>query len=369
MRFEVVAVDPTSGLRAGLLHTPHGVVPTPSFMPVGTLGTVKALTPAEVRATGAQIVLANSYHLALQPGVETVERLGGLHRFMRWDGPILTDSGGFQVFSLDHMRQVGEEGVTFASHLDGAPMFLSPECVVQSQERLGADLIMPLDECLGPAATYAETEAALERTQRWWRRSQAAHQRPDQALFALIQGGLFEDLRRAAARAAAVDTAPGFAIGGLSVGEPKDVTAALLRALLAELPHDRPRYLMGVGHPSDLVTYARFGVDLFDCVLPTRLGRNGTVWSDLDGQRLDLSRRALLGRAGPIVADCSCPACTSWSLGTLAALYQSRQPLAYRLASMHNLTMLGRLAHNLRREVLYTADTNSMLRVGKASDW
>ena len=369
MRFEVVAVDPTSGLRAGLLHTPHGVVPTPSFMPVGTLGTVKALTPAEVRATGAQIVLANSYHLALQPGVETVERLGGLHGFMRWDGPILTDSGGFQVFSLDHMRQVGEEGVTFASHLDGAPMFLSPECVVQSQERLGADLIMPLDECLGPAATYAETEAALERTQRWWRRSQAAHQRPDQALFALIQGGLFEDLRRAAARAAAVDTAPGFAIGGLSVGEPKDVTAALLRALLAELPHDRPRYLMGVGHPSDLVTYARFGVDLFDCVLPTRLGRNGTVWSDLDGQRLDLSRRALLGRAGPIVADCSCPACTSWSLGTLAALYQSRQPLAYRLASMHNLTILGRLAHNLRREVLYTADTNSMLRVGKASDW
>jgi len=369
VRFEVVAVDPTSGLRAGLLHTPHGVVPTPSFMPVGTLGTVKALTPAEVRATGAQIVLANSYHLALQPGVETVERLGGLHGFMRWDGPILTDSGGFQVFSLDHMRQVGEEGVTFASHLDGAPMFLSPECVVQSQERLGADLIMPLDECLGPAATYAETEAALERTQRWWRRSQAAHQRPDQALFALIQGGLFEDLRRAAARAAAVDTAPGFAIGGLSVGEPKDVTAALLRALLAELPHDRPRYLMGVGHPSDLVTYARFGVDLFDCVLPTRLGRNGTVWSDLDGQRLDLSRRALLGRAGPIVADCSCPACTSWSLGTLAALYQSRQPLAYRLASMHNLTILGRLAHNLRREVLYTADTNSMLRVGKASDW
>jgi len=369
VRFEVVAVDPTSGLRAGLLHTPHGVVPTPSFMPVGTLGTVKALTPAEVRATGAQIVLANSYHLALQPGVETVERLGGLHRFMRWDGPILTDSGGFQVFSLDHMRQVGEEGVTFASHLDGAPMFLSPECVVQSQERLGADLIMPLDECLGPAATYAETEAALERTQRWWRRSQAAHQRPDQALFALIQGGLFEDLRRAAARAAAVDTAPGFAIGGLSVGEPKDVTAALLRALLAELPHDRPRYLMGVGHPSDLVTYARFGVDLFDCVLPTRLGRNGTVWSDLDGQRLDLSRRALLGRAGPIVADCTCPACTSWSLGTLAALYQSREPLAYRLASMHNLTMLGRLAHNLRREVLYTADTNSMLRVGKASDW
>jgi queuine tRNA-ribosyltransferase len=369
VRFEVVAVDPASGLRAGLLHTPHGVVPTPSFMPVGTLGTVKSLTPADVRATGAQVVLANSYHLALQPGVETVQKLGGLHRFMRWDGPILTDSGGFQVFSLDHLRQVGEEGVTFASHLTGAPMFLSPECVVESQQRLGADLIMPLDECLGPAATYAETEAALVRTQRWWQRSQAAHDRPDQALFALIQGGLFADLRRDAARAAAADPAPGFAIGGLSVGEPKDVTAALLQATLAELPEDRPRYLMGVGHPSDLVTYARLGVDLFDCVLPTRLGRNGTVWSDLAGQRLDLSRRALRGQAGPIVPDCPCPACTNWSVGALAAMYQSRDPLAYRLASMHNLTILGRLAQDLRRTVLYTADTNSMLGVGKARDW
>jgi queuine tRNA-ribosyltransferase len=369
VRFEVVARDPASGLRAGLLHTPHGVVATPAFMPVGTLGTVRSLTPANVRATGARVVLANSYHLALQPGVETVQRLGGLHGFMRWDGPILTDSGGFQVFSLDHLRQVGEDGVTFASHLTGARMFLSPECVVEAQERLGADLIMPLDECLGPAATYSETEAALERTQRWWRRSQAAHQRPDQALFALIQGGLFEDLRRAAARASGVHDAPGFAIGGLSVGEPKDVTGALVQATLAELPDDRPRYLMGVGHPSDLVTYARLGVDLFDCVLPTRLGRNGTVWCDLNGQRLDLSRRALLGRDGPILADCLCPACTGWSVGSVAALYQNRDPLAYRLASMHNLTILGSVAHDLRRTVLYTAEKNLMLRVGKASDW
>jgi queuine tRNA-ribosyltransferase len=289
---------------------------------------------------------------------------------MGWDGPILTDSGGFQVFSLDHMRQVGEEGVTFASHLNGAPVFLSPECVVESQERLGADLIMPLDECLGPKATYAETEAALERTQHWWRRSQAAHQRQDQALFALIQGGLFDDLRRAAARAAAADnSAPGFAIGGLSVGEPKEVTAALLRSIVAELPEDRPRYLMGVGHPKDLVTYTRLGVDIFDCVLPTRLGRNGTVWTDLDGQRLDLSRRALLRQGGPIMPDCVCTACTTWSVGSLAALYQNRDPLAYRLASLHNLTMLGRVTHDLRRAVLYTAGTSSMLQVGKASDW
>jgi queuine tRNA-ribosyltransferase len=335
-------------------------------MPVGTLGTVKSLTPADVRGTGAHVVLANSYHLTLQPGVETVQRLGGLHSFMRWDGPILTDSGGFQVFSLDRLREVGQDGVTFASHLNGAPMFLSPECVVESQERLGADLIMPLDECLGPAATRAETADALDRTQRWWRRSLAAHQRQDQALFALIQGGLFEDLRRQAARAAATQPAPGFAIGGLSVGEPKDITAALLQSTLAELPADRPRYLMGVGHPSDLVRYAQLGVDLFDCVLPTRLGRNGTVWCDLEGQRLDLSRRALLGRTGPIVSDCACMACTEWSLGALAALFQSRDPLAYRLASMHNLTILGRVAQDLRRTVLYTADTTSMVR--KARD-
>lgn len=338
-------------------------------MPVGTLGTVKALTPADVRTTGAHVVLANSYHLALRPGLQTIQRLGGLHSFMRWDGPILTDSGGFQVFSLDHLRQVTDAGVTFASHLDGAPMFLSPECVVAAQEQLGADLIMPLDECLGSEASRAEAESALERTQRWWRRSLEAQRRPDQALFALIQGGLFEDLRGAAARAAAAEPAPGFAIGGLSVGEPKTITAALLQVVVAALPADRPRYLMGVGHPADLVSYARLGVDLFDCVLPTRLGRNGTVWCDLEGQRLDLSRQALLGRTGPIVADCLCPACTEWSLGSLAALYQSRSPLAYRLASMHNLTILSRVAEDLRRAVLYTAHKRSMLRVRKTRVW
>ena len=328
---------------------------TPSFMPVGTQGTVKALTPRDVFRTGAQIVLGNTYHLSLQPGIETVQGLGGLHAFMRWDGPILTDSGGFQVFSLDGLREVSDAGVTFASHLDGAQMFLSPECVVESQERLGANLIMPLDECLGPEATRAEAEGALDRTQRWWRRSLDTHRRGDQALFALIQGGLFPDLRREAARAAAAEPAPGFAIGGLSVGEPKELTATLLRTVLAELPPDRPRYLMGVGHPKDLVDYARMGVDLFDCVLPTRLGRTGSVWSDFDGSRLQLSRPALLGRAGPIMPQCACTACTGWSVGSLAALFQNREPLAYRLASTHNLAALGTLAAELRRSVLYTS--------------
>ena len=329
-------------------------------MPVGTLGSVKALTPADVGATGAGVVLANTYHLSLQPGVATVERLGGLHALMRWDGPILTDSGGFQVFSLGGLRQITDEGVTFASHLDGRQRFFTPECVVEMQARLGADLIMPLDECLGPNAMRSETEVSLERTQVWWRRSLSVHASKDQSLFGLIQGGLFEDLRRQASRAAAADAPDGFAIGGLSVGEPKDLTAELLKSTIEELPNDRPRYLMGVGHPLDLVNYARLGVDLFDCVLPTRLARNGAVWSDLAGTRLDLARRSALRLGGPIMADCECPACKDWSVGALAALFQAHEPLAFRLASMHNLSLLNRVARDLRRSVLYTARKLSM---------
>ncbi|MBV9547919.1 MAG: tRNA guanosine(34) transglycosylase Tgt, partial [Chloroflexi bacterium] len=354
MHFDVVARDPRSELRAGALHTPHGDVDTPTFMPVGTLATVKALTPRDVAATGAGIVLSNTYHLLLQPGVETVERLGGLHTFMRWDGPILTDSGGFQVFSLGRLREISERGVTFASHLDGAPMCLTPENVVHAQERLGADIVMPLDVCGGPHDTYAEAARSLELTQRWWGRSLSSQQRCDQALFVLVQGGLFPDLRRQAARAAVSERAPGFAIGGLSIGEPKDVTTNLLEITLNELPRDRPRYLMGVGHPRDVARYARLGVDLFDCVLPTRLGRNGTVWTDDEGTRLDLNRRTASSETAPIAPGCDCAACAHWSVGSLAALFQAREPLAYRLASMHNVRLLERLTRSLRREVLYT---------------
>ena len=354
VRFEVVGSLPGSGLRAGLLHTPHGTVRTPSFMPVGTLGTVKALTPEDVRGTGAQIVLSNSYHLSLQPGIETVQRLGGLHAFMRWDGPILTDSGGFQVFSLDALREVSDAGVTFASHLDGTPMFLSPECVVESQERLGADLIMPLDECLGPMQAAEAEESAL-----------GAH-----AALVAAQPG-----RSPPRRPGAVRLDPGRAVRGLTArggARRGRRTGAGLRDRRTERGRTkgthrravaghaggaspRPaRYLMGVGHPKDLADYARLGVDLFDCVLPTRLGRTGSVWSDLEGNRLHLSRRALLEQAGPIMAGCACLACTGWSVGSLAALFQSRALLAYRLASIHNLAVLGTLASDLRRTVVYT---------------
>jgi queuine tRNA-ribosyltransferase len=355
VRFEVVARDPASGLRAGILHTTHGSVPTPTFMPVGTLGSVKSLTPASVRSTGAGVVLANTYHLSLQPGIDAVERLGRLHAFTRWDGPMLTDSGGFQVFSLGGLRQITDEGVTFASHLDGTPTFFTPECVIEMQVRLGSDLIMPLDECVAATASREETELALERTQAWWRRGTAVAVGQHQALFALIQGGMFRDLRRQGARSAAAQDPPGFAIGGLSVGEPKTLTFELLQATVEELPADKPRYLMGVGHPKDLLTYARLGVDLFDCVLPTRLARNGGVWCDTAGQRLDLGQRALLRRAGPIMDDCLCETCRDWPVGVLAALFQAGEALAYRLASVHNLTLLNRVLSDLRRSVLYTA--------------
>jgi queuine tRNA-ribosyltransferase len=275
---------------------------------------------------------------------------------MGWNGPILTDSGGFQVFSLGGLREVTDDGVRFASHIDGTPLVLSPESVVEAQERLGSDISMPLDECVGPDASYREAEVALDRTQRWWRRSRAAHTRPDQALFVLVQGGLYADLRRQAARAASSDDAPGFAIGGFSIGEPKAVTADLLAITTSELAADRPRYLMGVGHPADLVRYAHLGVDLFDCVLPTRLGRNGSVWTDEQGSRLDLSRRAALNQPGPIMHNCTCRACAEWSVSSLASLFQARDPLAYRLASLHNLTLLSRIARELREKVLYTAN-------------
>jgi queuine tRNA-ribosyltransferase len=349
-RFQLQAVCAKTLARAGRFDTPHGPIDTPAFMPVGTQGTVKALLPADVRATGAQCVLANTYHLAQRPGAEIIARLGGLHRFTGWRGPMLTDSGGFQVFSLDELRTLDDDGVTFRSHLDGRELRLTPERALELQEHLGADIVMQLDECTPYPCSYATAAAAVERTQRWAERSARAQQRTDQALFGIVQGGMFPDLRERSARGLASLDLPGYAIGGLSVGEPKEVTMAVLAETTPLLPLDRPRYLMGVGAPQDLVRAIGLGVDLFDCVLPTRLARNGAVFRR--GGRLSLSRAELLTAEGPIDATCACPVCTTHSLGYLASLHREREPLAARLASIHNVSALVQLVQEARAAIM-----------------
>ncbi len=328
------------GPRTGVFETAHGAVRTPVFMPVGTQATVKALAPADVRAAGAQILLCNAYHLMLRPGVELIARAGGLHRFMRWDGPILTDSGGFQVFSLGHLRRVGDEGAVFRSHIDGSLHDLTPEKAITMEEALGADIIMAFDECPPAGAGRAEAEAATERTHRWAVRCVAAHD-TEQALFAICQGGMFADLRRdSAAFIAGLDVA-GCAIGGLSVGESKALTWPMLEASVDPLPVDKPRYLMGVGSPEDLIEGVRRGVDMFDSVLPTRLGRNGALFTP-DG-RVNIRNARFADDLGPVDPECDCPTCAEFSAAYLRHLFVSEELLGYRLASQHNVRFLTRL--------------------------
>jgi queuine tRNA-ribosyltransferase len=332
-----------------VLQTAHGDLPTPAFMPVGTLATVKSLTPADLDQLGARCVLANTYHLTLRPGAALVARLGGLHRLMRWERPILTDSGGFQVMSLAPLREVREQGVRFASHLDGAPVELTPEGVIRTQGLLGADIIMPLDVCLPPEADRTVVEDGLGRTHRWAVRSRSAQQHPDQLLFGIVQGGLHADLRRESARGLLGLDFPGYAIGGLSVGESPATTYEMLVATTAELPADRPRYLMGVGTPEQVLEYVALGVDLFDCVLPTRLGRTGVAF--LGTGRLSLRRSELGSDLRPIDPDCDCATCRRFSRAALHAGVRASQPLAARLLSIHNTRTLVRTAERARRAI------------------
>jgi queuine tRNA-ribosyltransferase len=319
-------------------------------MPVGTLATIKGLTPLDLRTAGAECVLANAYHLALRPGAEVVAVLGGLHRFMSWSGPILTDSGGFQVHSLGHLRDTAEHGVVFRSHLDGAPVMLNPAGVVRTQELLGSDLIMPLDICLGFEAGPDEAAAALERTRRWALKSLQAHRRSDQQLFGIVQGGLDPRLRRQAARDLRSLPFAGFAIGGLSVGEPRATTDEILAVTVAELPPDRPRYLMGVGTPEQILNYVAHGVDMFDCVLPTRLGRTGMAFGA--GERINLKRAAFQRDARPIDASCDCLTCAQFSRAGLHNAIREAIPLGARLVSLHNTRALIRTAEAARSAVL-----------------
>ena len=355
----------SDGARAGTLVTPHGRVPTPLFMPVATAATVKGVDIGRVTGTGACMVLANAYHLHLRPGEAVVEAAGGVARFMGWDGPTLTDSGGFQVFSLARQVKVTEEGAFFRSHIDGAPVELTPEASIRIQERIGADVAMQLDHVIALPAPRAAVEEAMRRSLRWAERCRAAHRRPDQALFGIVQGGLDADLREESARRLGELGFPGYAVGGLSVGEGPEAMLETLRATVPHLPADRPRYLMGVGRPVDLVAAIGAGIDMFDCVLPTRCGRNSLVFTFQGPVRLRNACHALDRR--PLEDDCPCPACRH-GRDYLRHLFLAGEMLGPVLASIHNLTFYQRLIARLREAIVAGRFAAEARAIGAAWD-
>ncbi len=348
--FRIEAVSRGCGARAGIISTARGDILTPVFMPVGTKATVKAMAPFELQQIGAQIILANTYHLYLRPGREVVREAGGLHRFMAWPGHILTDSGGFQVFSLSTLREISEEGVRFRSHIDGSEHNMTPELSIRIQEDLGSDIAMCFDECVRYPCTREESEAALGRTLRWAERCRASHSRDGQALFGIVQGSVFEDQRIRCARELKGMDFPGYAIGGLSVGEPHEEMYRTLDTVCPELPSVKPRYLMGVGYPSNLVEGVARGVDMFDCVLPTRDGRNGTLFTSYG--RINIKRREYEKDFGPIDPECGCYACRNFSRAYIRHLYRSREILASRLCTWHNLFFLTDLMKRIRSSIM-----------------
>lgn len=344
--FAVTHKDSYTQARLGQMTTAHGAVTTPAFMPVATQGTVKAMTPQELCEVGTKIVLANAYHLYLRPGVDVIEQAGGLHRFMGWDGPILTDSGGYQVFSLQDLCQVSEEGVRFRSHLDGSTHFLTPETVVRTQERLGVDIAMVLDECVPGLTGEAEAARAQALTTRWAERALGAKSRDDQALFAIVQGGIFPDLREQSARALVELGFPGYAVGGLSVGEGPDLTAQMAAHTVQFLPDTCPRYLMGVGTPEQLIRYVALGFDMFDCVLPTRNARNGTLFTRAG--KLNIRRAAYATDPRPVEEGCECYTCRHFSRAYLRHLAVAGEMLSARLNTLHNLYFYQNLMRAIR---------------------
>ena len=348
-RFHLDAVDPGTGARTGRWETPHGVVETPAFMPVGTLATVKGLTPDQLRQAGAQMVLANTYHLALRPGPEVVAEMGGLHRFMGWDGPMLTDSGGFQVFSLATLRKIDNDKVVFRSHIDGSLLQLTPADAIRIQEQLGADCIMCLDECPPHDAPPEKMRVAVDRTTRWAALCRDAQKRPDQALFGIVQGGVHRELREHSARGLLPLDFPGYAIGGLSVGESPLEMYSTLDFTVPMLPADRPRYLMGVGRPVDLLEAVVRGIDLFDCVMPTRNGRNATAFTSEGTLKL----RNLKHRTDPRPLDsqCGCPVCRQFSRAYLRHLFMAKEMLGPILLSWHNIAYYQGMLRLLRQAI------------------
>jgi queuine tRNA-ribosyltransferase len=346
-------IKTSGGARAGELSTPHGTVLTPVFLPVGSQATVRTLTPAEIRETGFNMVLANTYHLYLRPGIDVIEKMGGLHRFMAWDGAALTDSGGYQVFSLAPFCKITDEGVKFRSHIDGSQHFFTPELAIQYQEALGADIIMVLDECSAYGESPEKVQKAMDRTHRWAERCLKAQKRKDLALYAIVQGGMSPEMReRSAAFLTALDF-PGYAIGGLSVGEPKEITLSLVARTASLLPLNKPRYLMGVGSPEDIVEGVAHGIDIFDCALPTRVARNGALFTARG--RINIRRAAYCKKEGPIDPDCDCYTCRTFSAAYLSHLFRSEELLALRLASIHNLRFISNLVQQVRASILDNA--------------
>jgi len=345
-RFEILATDPGSAARRGRLTTGHGIVDTPVFMPVGTRGSVKGVLPCLLRDTGAPILLANTYHLSLRPGSELIAQLGGLHKFMNWDGSILTDSGGYQLFSLSELNRIDDDGVSFRSHIDGAALRLDPATAMRIQNELGADIIMAFDQCPPSTADRRDVTAAVERTIRWAARCKAEHAREDQALFGIVQGGIHHDLRRLCASRLVELDFPGYAIGGLSVGETHEQMIEVLAALEPHLPREKPRYLMGVGMPADIVAAVRSGVDMFDCVLPTRNGRNAYAFTPTGPLRLRNEKYRADER--PLEPGCDCPACRGFSRAYIRHLFQATEMLGPILVSLHNLRFYQRLMRDIR---------------------
>ena len=346
LQFTLLAVDSTSSARVGLLRLPHGEMETPAFMPVGTQGTVKGILPRDLRETGARMILANTYHLALRPGAEIVRKAGGLHRFMGWDGPILTDSGGFQVFSLASLNKVTDDGVSFRSHIDGDLIHLTPERSIEIQNALGADVIMAFDECAPYTADRPAVERAVERTARWAERSVRAHGREDQALFGIVQGGVHDDLRRRSAVQITALDLPGYAIGGVSVGETPIEMRRAVEVTAPLLPVEKPRYVMGVGGPQDLVDMVASGVDLFDCVIPTRHARNASLFTR--SGLVKIRNLAFAEDFSPLESDCPCATCRGFTRAYLRHLYSRDEMLGGMLGTIHNLTFFQRLMSDLR---------------------
>ena len=347
--FEIVHRSSETSARLGEIHTPHGCVETPVFMPVGTQATVKSLTPEDLYALGVQVILGNTYHLYLRPGHDVIGKLGGLHRFMHWDRPILTDSGGFQVFSLSKLMELSDLGVTFRSHIDGSKHILTPEKAIEIQETLGSDIMMCLDECTSYPATRAESQSSLELSIDWARRCKASRSKEDSALFGIIQGGMFEELRAYGVEALTTIGFDGYAMGGLSVGEPKKAMLDIANYTLPLLPDSSPRYVMGVGAPEDLVEFVSLGTDMFDCVIPTRNARNGQLF--VTTGVVNISNARYKDDEAPVEDGCACYTCRHYSRAYLRHLFKAKELLAYRLNTIHNIHYFMRLMKTMREAI------------------